>query len=95
MVIVAGHVLVEATQRDDYLAGCAEVVRQARSAPGCLDFALSADPVDSARINIFERWDSAAAVTAFRGAGPDDTQQVAILSASVHAYDVTDVAALT
>ena len=43
MVIVAGHVVVDAQQRDDYLSGCVEVVRQARRTPGCLDFSLSAD----------------------------------------------------
>ena len=34
MVIVAGHLIVAGELRDDYLAGCVDVVRQARSAPG-------------------------------------------------------------
>lgn len=38
----------------------------ARAAPGCLDFAQSADPLDAGRINIFERWESAADLEAFR-----------------------------
>ena len=45
MVIVAGHLIVAPEVRDGFLAGCADVVRQARRAPGCLDFAISADPV--------------------------------------------------
>jgi hypothetical protein len=28
----------------------------ARQAPGCLDFAVSADPVDPAQVNVFEWW---------------------------------------
>lgn len=88
MVIVAGHVVVDPQERDDYLAGCVEVVRQARRAPGCLDFALSADLLEPARINIFERWESATAVEAFRGSGPSDEQGAAILTASVAEYDV-------
>ena len=74
MVIVAGHVIVVREERDDYLDGCLPVVEQARSAPGCLDFAISADLLDAARINIFERWDSQNAVEAFRGSGPSDEQ---------------------
>jgi quinol monooxygenase YgiN len=88
MVIVAGHVVVDPAQRDDYLSGCVGVVQQARRAAGCLDFALSADVVDPGRVNIFERWDSQAAVEAFRGSGPSDEQGAAIRSASVSEYDV-------
>jgi quinol monooxygenase YgiN len=88
MVIVAGHVVVDPQERDDYLSGCLDVVRQARRAPGCLDFALSADLVDPRRVNIFERWESQAAVEAFRGSGPSDEQGAAIRAASVAEYDV-------
>jgi quinol monooxygenase YgiN len=88
MVIVAGHVVVDPQERDDYLSGCVDVVRQARRAAGCLDFALSADPVDPGRVNIFERWESQAAVEAFRGSGPSDEQGAAIRAASVAEYDV-------
>ena len=87
-VIVAGHLIVDPAERDDYLAGCVEVVRQARATAGCLDFALSADLVDAGRINILERWESAAAIEAFRGSGVDDDQGAAILTASVAEYDV-------
>jgi quinol monooxygenase YgiN len=88
MVIVAGHVVVDPLQRDDYLSGCVEVVRQARRTAGCLDFAISADPLEPGRINIFERWESQAAVEAFRGSGPSDEQGAAIRAASVAEYDV-------
>ena len=95
MVIVAGHIIVGREKRDDYLDGCGPVVEQARSAPGCLDFAISADLVDDARINIFERWDSQNAVEAFRGSGPDDVQTEMIVSAAVSEYDVSGERGLT
>jgi quinol monooxygenase YgiN len=88
VVIVAGHVMVDPSQRDEYLAGCTDVVSQARAAEGCLDFALSADLIDPGRVNILERWESAAAVEAFRGSGVDDEQGAAIVSASVAEYEV-------
>ena len=90
MVIVAGHLVVDPEERDEYLAGCVEVVRQARRAPGCLDFSLSADLLEPSRVNIFERWESVAAVQAFRGSGPSDEQGAAVRTASVAEYDISD-----
>ena len=95
MVIVSGHLIVAQEVRDDYLAGCADVVEQARRAPGCLDFAISADLLDPARINVLERWNSQAAVEAFRGDGTDDDQGTMIVSASVYEYDVSNERRLT
>jgi quinol monooxygenase YgiN len=88
VVIVAGYSIVDPAERDDYLSGCVDVVRQARRTPGCLDFSLSADLVEPGRINVFERWESQAAVEAFRGSGPSDEQSAAIVSAAVAEYDV-------
>jgi quinol monooxygenase YgiN len=88
VIIVAGHLIVEENRRESCLAGCAEVVRQARRTSGCLDFTLSADLLDPGRVNIFERWESRAAVEAFRGSGPSDEQAATIVAASVAEYDV-------
>jgi quinol monooxygenase YgiN len=95
MVIVAGHVVVEPGEREAYLAGCVSVVEQARQAPGCLDFVIAADLVDAGRVNVYERWDSQAAVDAFRGSGPSDEQSAAMVTASVAEYDVAAVRSLT
>jgi quinol monooxygenase YgiN len=90
MVIVAGHILVDPAAREEYLASCRDVVSAARAAPGCLDFALSADLVDPGRINVYERWDSQEAVEAFRGAGVSDEQGAMIVSASVAEYGAVE-----
>lgn len=95
MVIVAGHVVVDPEQREEYLAGCTAVVEQARGRAGCLDFAISADLLDPSRVNIWERWESQAAVEAFRGSGPGGEQRAAMLAASVAEYDVAAVRSLT
>ena len=86
MIIVAGHLVVSPADRDGYVADCAEVVRLARAAPGCLDFAVSADPVDPARVNVYERWRSASALESFRGSGPDGPQRAAIRAADVQEW---------
>lgn len=88
MLIVAGTLHVDPDERDAYLAGCLAVIEQARQAPGCVDFHLSPDPLDPGRINVFEQWESAAHVEAFRGAGPSDDQAIAIRSAAVTQHEV-------
>ncbi len=89
MIIVMGWLRVAADDRDAYLAGCRPVVEAARAAPGCAEFHLSADPIEDDRINVVERWASVADVEAFRGSGPSDDQQTAILGAEVVQYEVT------
>ncbi|MFC4005459.1 putative quinol monooxygenase [Prauserella oleivorans] len=93
MLIVAGHLTVAAEQRESYLATCVDVVEQARRAPGCLDFAVTADLVDPTRIDIFERWESRADVEAFRGSGPSGQQNAMIVSAAVAEYEVSPACA--
>jgi quinol monooxygenase YgiN len=95
MVIVAGHLTVKAAERQGYLQGCEAVVRQARAADGCLDFAISADLLDPQRVNIFERWQSQAAVEAFRGSGPSDEQSAQMLSAAMAEYDISETRSLS
>lgn len=89
MLIIAGHLTVAPADRDAYVADCAGAVEQARRAPGCLDFALAADPLDPARVNVYERWEDDASLAAFRGSGPDDGTAARILSAAVREYRVT------
>ena len=88
MIIVAGHIMVEPGQRASYLADTVAVVELARRTDGCLDYAISPDMIDPARINVYERWASQSAVEAFRGDGPSADQNTAMVAASVVEYDV-------
>jgi quinol monooxygenase YgiN len=67
------------------------VVEKARRADGCLDFAITADLLDRGRVNLFERWESQAAVETFRRSGPSNKQRAAMLLVSVAEYDIADV----
>lgn len=89
MLIVSGWLAVDPDERTEYLAGCVEVVRSARAAPGCLDFTLAADLLDDARINVYERWESAERLAEFRGSGPPGDQQARIRDASVRRYTIS------
>ena len=70
MIIVAGALRVDPAQRTAYLDRLPEPDGLARGTDGCLDFHLTADPLESDRINIFEQWESVEAVETFRGSGP-------------------------
>ncbi|SDE85107.1 putative quinol monooxygenase [Pseudonocardia oroxyli] len=91
MLIIAGYLRTEPTDRDAFVADGAKAVSLARSAPGCLDFSLTADTVDPARITIFERWESEDELLAFRGSGPDSGTAARILGADVKRYVIASV----
>ena len=65
-VIVAGWYLVDPEKRDKVVASFEALLLRARNAPGCIDFAVSADPVDPSRLNMFEFWRSEADLRAWR-----------------------------
>ncbi|MGA9874055.1 MAG: antibiotic biosynthesis monooxygenase family protein [Rhodococcus sp. (in: high G+C Gram-positive bacteria)] len=90
MIIVAGYLTVNPTDRQNYLDGCAEVVRMARDAAGCLDFALGADLVEPSRINVYESWATQQQLQDFRGSGPDSEQTATIIDADVREFTVPD-----
>ena len=91
MLIIAGHLTLDATHRSDFLAANASVVSQARLAAGCLDFVQTADPLDPTRVNIVERWDTADHLLAFRGAGQPAADSPPIQTAEVKRYLITSV----
>lgn len=89
MIIIAGQLYVDTADRDRYVADCVAVVQQARTVPGCLDFAITGDPIEPERINVYERWDSDAQLEKFRGSGPDAEQTAQIRDAQVRKYRIS------
>ncbi len=73
MLIIAGHVHVDAEDRDEYVASFRDLVKRSRVAAGCLDVSISADSLDPTRVNILERWESQDDLDAWREqANPPD-----------------------
>ncbi|GGP37045.1 putative quinol monooxygenase [Saccharothrix coeruleofusca] len=91
MLIIAGHVEVDADRRDAFVAAHHDLVRRARRAPGCLDLAITADPVDPARVNNFERWESREHLDAWRAVAAAPDTGIAMKSVQVMEYEVADV----
>ena len=83
MIIVAGKIYVRPGARLDFLTSSLEAVVKARRAPGCRDFVAAADPIEPDRVNVYEEWESEAALLAFRGAEPDEDLTSSIVRAEV------------
>ena len=66
MLIIAGYMEMDPSERDAYVAAHADLIQRARGAEGCLDLAISADTVAEGRVNLFERWESQDALDAWR-----------------------------
>lgn len=88
MLIVAGRLYVRPGMRDEFLARSAAAMRQARQTPGCEDFVVAPDPLESDRVNVYEAWRDAATLAAFRGEGPADDLSALIVRAAVAEYRV-------
>ncbi len=88
MIIVCGNLRLVPGQRDTFIARSLPAIRAAREAAGCIDFSVSPDPLDPDRANVLERWESHAALQAFRGGGPDDDLSVLIKGYDMAEYNV-------
>jgi len=91
LIIVAGALHVDPSDRDPYLAGVVEATRLARLAPGCLDFTQAADPLDPTRINVYERWESDDHLLRFRDGDGPPLELPPVQSADVHKYRISGV----
>ena len=88
MIIVSGHLTIKPGRREAFLAASLPAVMQARRTAGCLDFVVAADPIEADRVNVFERWESEAALLAFRGAGPDGGMLSDIVRGDVQRHEI-------
>lgn len=88
MIIVSGRIYVRPEHRARFLAASAEAISSARQAPGCLDFVVAADPIETDRVNVYEEWRTEAALLAFRGSGPDEDLSSLIVRAEVRRHRV-------
>ncbi|MGH7272520.1 MAG: putative quinol monooxygenase, partial [Polyangiaceae bacterium] len=71
-----------------FLARSLHAMVEARRTPGCLDFVVAVDPVEADRVNVYEEWQSEAALEAFRGAGPGGEISAMIVRAEVARHHI-------
>lgn len=82
-IIVCGRIYLKRGTREEFVRKSTDAVVAARGTDGCFDFAVSPDPVDEDRVNVFEHWRSREDLDAFRQAGPGDDLVALIESADV------------
>ncbi len=92
MVIVGGSFEVEPDQREEFLVGRREAIRAARAEAGCLEYAVTADPIEPDRVVLYERWADQAALDAHLAGArqtPPAPGGVSPKSATVIVYDIS------
>lgn len=89
MIIIAGHLIVEADERDGYVSALRDLVTRARESDGCLHVAITADSVDERRVNNVEVWRDAAALELWRSRANAPALPEPI-TMDVRRYDATD-----
>ena len=88
MWIIAGYVTVDEGKRDAFVEAHRDLITRARQAPGCLDVAITADPVDPRRIYNNERWDSWEAIEAWRARANAPDTGITMHDVEVIAFEV-------
>ena len=89
MIIVAGTITLHPGRCAAFLEASTESIREARRAPGCQAFVVAADPIEPDVANVYEVWDSEAALLSFRGEGPGTDMRDMIAGANVLRYYVS------
>jgi len=93
MVIVGGTFEVDPSQREQFIAGRVAMMRASRAEQGCLEYTFCADPIDPARVVLFERWasqaDLDAHLAALRSNRPTIDPDIVATSSSIAIYDVS------
>jgi quinol monooxygenase YgiN len=92
VIIIGGAFEVEPDQREEFLAARLEQMRASRAEPGCLEYVFSADPIDPARVVLFERWEDQASLdihlSSLRSGAGSGAGAVAPKTVAVSVYDV-------
>lgn len=89
-VIISGWFTVDPSKRDVVVDGFKDLVERARQAPGCLDLAITADPVDPSRINNFEFWESERHLNAWRKVANPPGEITPMLQVEVQKHRIRD-----
>jgi quinol monooxygenase YgiN len=92
MIIVAGWIDVDTSERDAYLAARTEGMIKTRQEPGCVEFVFSADPLLPGRCRLFEIWESREHLDVHLGimrSNPAPSGGIEVVGREVLIYDVS------
>jgi hypothetical protein len=70
-------------------------MREARAEAGCIDYVLSADPLEPGRVYLFERWESkehlAPHLARMSAPRPADADAVPVLASELLQYEISAI----
>lgn len=64
MLVIAGEIEIDPTQRDKGIAAALRMMEETRREAGCISYTFTGDFVDAGRFRVFEEWESQAALDA-------------------------------
>ncbi|MEU4245486.1 antibiotic biosynthesis monooxygenase [Actinoplanes sp. NPDC026619] len=88
MLIIAGHGYVDPDHTDDFVTGFIESMTRTRKEDGCLDYVVSADPLEAGRVNVLEMWESKEHLRKHLETMPPHTIATPVLSMLVRQYEI-------
>jgi quinol monooxygenase YgiN len=88
VIIYAGSLRVDPTDRAGFIAARLDQVRSARAESGCLSYAISPDPVEPDLVQVFECYEDEAALAAHVAVHNRD-HAITVRAMEVFRYDVS------
>jgi quinol monooxygenase YgiN len=95
MLIIAGTFEVDPARRGEFIADKEAGMRESRAEAGCIDYVLSADPLEPGRVYLFERWESKEHLrphlTRMSAARTPDPDAVPVLASELVQYEISAI----
>jgi quinol monooxygenase YgiN len=96
MLIIAGTFEVDPARRDEFIVQKEGGMRESRAEAGCLDYVLSADPLEPGRVYLFERWESKEHLAPHLArlstpSSAPDPKAVPVLAVDLQQYEIASV----
>jgi len=87
-LVISVSLRIDPAKREEATAAALEVMRATRAEPGCKAYVFSTDLEDPSRINVFEHWESQAALE-----GHFKSPHMAVFQKKMGAFGVKDMKA--
>lgn len=90
MIIIAGHLRINESQRDAFVQAHQDLIKRARGFDGCVELAITADSLDPGRVNNLEIWRDTAALDAWRRQADPPSLDTSFDDTAMKRYDAED-----
>lgn len=88
-LVIAGPVHVDPDEQQAFVDAHKDLITAARAFRGCLDIAVTPDPLDPTRVYVFELWESDERLQAWRAQAPVPAHAPAIVRDEVQMHRIS------